>query len=164
MLYLFPCSNDVMFDFMSTILLYNQSYSLMNYNISSAYIGSHSVTVCDDLVFREVNSPCKIPDIKRSTLVSARMKQNVYSRESGTASIDTWNSNLILIKNKFQMLLMAWHQWISCAYVCYINYPIAHLTAQFNDVYIHRGTQAGDDGEDSLLQEMYRLIHMCTIF
>ena len=42
--------------------------------------------------------------------------------------------------------------------MCYRNDPIADLTAQFNDLYIHKGTQTGDDGEDSLLQEMYRLI------
>ena len=69
----------------------NQSYSLMNYNVSSAYIGSHSVTFCDDLVLREVDNHCKIPDIKRSKLVPTLMKQNVYSQESGTASIDTCN-------------------------------------------------------------------------
>ena len=69
----------------------NQSYSLMNYNISNAYIGSHSVTLCDELMLREVDNPCKIPDIKRSKLVSTLMKKNVYSQESGTASIYTCN-------------------------------------------------------------------------
>ena len=142
----------------------NQSYSLINYNILSAYIGFHSVKFCDDLVLREVVNTCKIPDIKRSKLVYTLMKQNVYSKESsGTASIDTWNCKYDINKEQISDVIDGLTSVNSMYYTCVTeNNPIADLTAEFNDLYIHKGTQTDDDGEDSLLQEIYRLIsHVC---